>query len=294
MKSGEADGQIVPGFHRLRLDAGGLEAYTAFMEIRTQKGLSEAQKLPFCYLCGKSFDNSDERTRDHVPPQAIFLEQDRTPPLILPTHHRCNQEESWSDEIVSQIINVLQNKIPEKRNIKVNANIYENPANKEPALVIEGINFQGVIARCVKAFHATLYKEYLPDDTKNWFDPPMMPGVKKDGKAVFEKTRIQFPLWVDIIKKNRKAGKLDRISCFNDKCIYECVWEQMDDGTWACIFAFKIYDWQNLGDPNHQIRRGCVGFYMPDNGLPRNATKGIYRILEIPVLNINPLDPFDI
>jgi len=25
MKSGEADGQIVPGFHRLRLDAGGVE-----------------------------------------------------------------------------------------------------------------------------------------------------------------------------------------------------------------------------------------------------------------------------
>ena len=37
MKSGEADGQIVPGFHRLRLDAGGLVSYTASGFLRRNR-----------------------------------------------------------------------------------------------------------------------------------------------------------------------------------------------------------------------------------------------------------------
>jgi hypothetical protein len=65
----------------------------------------------------------------------------------------------------------------------------------------------------------------------------------------------------------------------------------MDDGTWACIFGLNIYDWKNLGDANLR-RRGCVGFYMPANGLPAGATTGIARKLEIPILNLDPLDPF--
>ncbi|MEN6309620.1 MAG: hypothetical protein ABFD91_17870 [Anaerohalosphaeraceae bacterium] len=264
------------------------------MEIRTQKELSKASKLPFCYLCGVIFDNHNKKTRDHVPPKAIFLKEDRKNSLILPTHYNCSQKESWSNEIVSQLINVLKGIVPEKKNIKMKVNIYENSENNKSVLVLEGIDLRGFISRCIKAFHACLYKEYLPQNTRNWFDTPMLHGVKNDGKVVFNTTRIQFPLFVDIIKNNRKAGKIDRIICYNNQCIYECVWEQMDDGTWACIFALNIYNWKYLGDPNHQQRRGCVGFYMPDNGLPTDATKGIYRVLEIPASNCNHLDPFDV
>lgn len=262
------------------------------MEIKTSRELRELQKLAFCYLCGRKFKDAKAKTRDHVPPKAIFLASDRIRPLILPTHERCNQKESKADEIVGQLIYALHGVYPKRERRRVKVNLYENPKNRTPALVLEGINLRGIIARCVKAFHAALYRQYLPRNTRNWFDPPTLPGIKKNGNILFEETRVQFPLFVSTIKKNRKAGKVDRISCFNDKCFYECVWEQMDDGTWACIFALNIYDWKKLGDPLHQQKRGCVGFYMPRKGLPKNATTGIMRKIEIPILNLDPLDPF--
>ena len=42
--------------------------------------LQEIQKLKFCYFCGHNFNNDDEKTRDHVPPKAIFLTSDRKNP----------------------------------------------------------------------------------------------------------------------------------------------------------------------------------------------------------------------
>jgi len=262
------------------------------MEIKTNKELQQIQRLQFCYLCGRKFKDGENITKDHVPPKAVFLSCDRKNPLILPTHYKCNQKESKTDEIIGQLITALHGTYPKRKNLRLKLDILENSQNRKPVLILRAINLRGVVTRVVKAFHAALYKQYLPNKTRNFFDTPVLQGKEKDGKVTFEKTKIQFPLFVSTIKKNRKAGKLDRIACFNNKCIYECVWEQMDDGTWACIFALNIYDWKHLGDPEHQSRRGCVGFYMPRKGLPTNATKGIMRILEIPINNFEPLDPF--
>lgn len=262
------------------------------MEIVKHKQFQKLQRLSFCYLCGKTFSPQDTRTRDHVPPKSIFLGTDRHCPLILPTHNNCNQDESWADEIVGQLINVMHGKYPQEHNRRMDVQIHEHPKTKQPMLVLQGINFRGFIARCVKAFHAALYAEYLPQETPSWFDPPMPVGEKKNGQFQFEKIRVQFPLFVEVIKKNRVAGKVDRLICYNNQCFYECVWEQMDDGTWACIFAFNIYNWKDLGDALHHPKRGCMGFYMPINGKPKNATTGIIRILEIPIKNSDPLDPF--
>jgi hypothetical protein len=261
------------------------------MRLQTDRELREVQKLGFCYSCGSKFKTGEKTTKDHIPPKAIFLSGDRLRPLILPTHLKCNNVNSETDEIVGQLIYALHGIYPKKGNIKVKISLYENASSEAPVLGLEGINLKGVVARFVKAFHAALYREYLPDDTRNWFDPPTPIGIKKDGKIKFERIRVQFPLFVDTLKKNRKAGKVDSILCFNDKCLYECVWEQMDDGTWACIFGLNIYNWKNLGDANQQ-KRGCVGFYMPDKGLPAGATTGIIRKLEIPIWNFDPLDPF--
>ncbi len=57
--------------------------------------------------------------------------------------------------------------------------------------LLEGINLRGIIARCVKAFHAALYRQYLPRNIRNWFDPPTLPGIKKNGKILFEETKVQ-------------------------------------------------------------------------------------------------------
>jgi hypothetical protein len=261
------------------------------MRLQTDKELRGVQSLDFCYSCGVEFKTGEQTTKDHVPPKAIFLRGDRQRPLILPTHLKCNNEKSDADEIIGQLIYALHGIPPNKGNVKVKIGLYKNALSGDPVLSFEGINLKGVVARFIKAFHAALYKEYLSDNIKHWFDLPTPSGTMKDGKVEFEKFKIQLPLFVETLKKNRKAGKIDRISCFNDKCLYECVWEQMDDGTWACIFGLNIYDWKNLGDAS-QPRRGCVGFYMPLKGLPVGATTGIVRKLEIPIYNFDPLDPF--
>ena len=263
------------------------------MEIKTHKKLQEIRDLPFCYFCGCNFNNDDNVTRDHVPPKAVFLPSDRKNPLILPAHYNCNQNESWADEVIGQLIYSLHGIYPEKEKTRVKIGVYEDPRSKQPITALENLNLRGFIGRCVKAFHAALYGEYLPRNTPNWFDPPPLSAIKKDNKIELEKSSIHFPLFVETIKKNRKAGRIDRIECFNGKCIYECVWEQMDNGDWACMFALNIYDWKQLGDPLLQKQRGCVGYYMPKNGLPPKAAKGIARILEIPINNFHPLDPFN-
>lgn len=187
---------------------------------------------------------------------------------------------------------ILNRQYPKKKNIKIRTNIYQNINNSQPILALEGINLKGFIARCIKAFHAALYNDFFPDETPNWIDSPLLRGDLINGNVTLEQTLAQFPLFVEIIKKNRKAGRIDRLVCYNGKCVYECVWEQTDDGAWFCLFGLNIYDWKNLGDPIHHTRRGCVGFYMPKSGKPKTATKGIIRVLEIPIRNFEPLDPF--
>jgi hypothetical protein len=55
-------------------------------------------------------------------------------------------------------------------------------------------------------------------------------------------------------KKNRMAGRMDRIRCNNGKFTYECVWTKADQGEPCCIFGMNIYDWNRLG-PAHLPQR---------------------------------------
>jgi hypothetical protein len=261
------------------------------VEIKTDKDLRSVRNLSFCYLCGEEFQQNDIVTKDHVPPKAVFLSQDRTRPLILPTHERCNQEQSITDEIVGQLISALNNKYPDRKNMRVKISIHRDSAYQVPFLFLEGIDMRIVLIRWLRAFHAALYKEYLPTNTPNVLEDPLPRGRKENGKVKFDKIGEHLPLFVQTIKKNRKAGRIDRIECFNGKCIYECTWETTDDGRWSCFFALKIYDWENLGD-KLLPKRGCVGWYMPSSGKPKNASEGVTRLLEIPCRNTDKLDPF--
>ena len=58
------------------------------------------RRLTTCYLCSKPLTDGREVNRDHAPPRALFLDKDRSSPLILPTHIICNQARSNHDEIV--------------------------------------------------------------------------------------------------------------------------------------------------------------------------------------------------
>src|ERR1051326_4894831 len=91
--------------------------------ITNQKQAREVQKLDFCFLCGKLFDNSSQdlgKTLDHLPQQAIFAASDKNFPLKVPAHRKCNNDWSKSDEIVAELIAFIhgENKKPRKSQLE--------------------------------------------------------------------------------------------------------------------------------------------------------------------------------
>jgi len=71
---------------------------------------------------------------------------------------------------------------------------------------------------------------------------------------------------------------------------YECTWVTANDGRWFCIWAMRVYNWEQLGETWQTQRRGCTGCYMPPEGRPRDAAVG--TALDFPVPTTEPLDPF--
>ena len=257
--------------------------------LLTQASIRPARNLAFCYLCGQAFSTQKENHPDHVPPEAIFAQEDRNFPLKVASHRTCNNPQSKSDEVIGQLIAVIHGKQPNSENIRLNHQTFVVQNNNEPILAFINTDLIGQIWRWVRGFHAALYGEFLPFDTKMAIHPPFPCGKMQTDGFTIEKIKDQQYLFVEIIKKNRLAHCTDKIVCNNGKCNYECVWVQMDNGPWACIFALKIYDWIKLAD-KHFSARGCVGWYQLKSGRPTNGTK--WTTLQVPISNLEPLDPF--
>jgi hypothetical protein len=257
--------------------------------LLTQASVRPAQKLGFCYLCGQAINTRKENHPDHIPPEAIFAEEDHNFPLKVAAHNTCNNPQSKNDEIIGQLIAVIHGKEFAPENIRVRRQKFIVQKDDEPLLAFIGTDLKGQIWRWVRGFHAALYGEYLPLHTNKIVHPPFPSGNIENNGFSIEKIKDQQYHFVEIIKKNRIAKCTDKIVCNNGKCIYECVWVQMDNRLWACIFALKIYDWIKLAD-KHFAARGCVGWYEPQAGRPANGTK--CTVLEIPISNVEPLDPF--
>ena len=155
---------------------------------------------------------------------------------------------------------------------------------------LRGLDLQPVVGRWLRAFHAALCRQFLPTNTRNEILLPLPSGTIDGGRRRTDEIRPTHPAYVTVIRKNRVAGKLDRIECHNGKCVYECVWERLDGGgAPICIFALQIYDWQNLGDAS-EARRSCVGSYGPAAGQPDGATRG--TCLQFSIQAADPLDAF--
>jgi hypothetical protein len=262
-------------------------------ELSTQIDLRSVQKLPFCYLCGDTFTQEAEKTRDHVPPKSIFAAADRDRPLILPTHLHCNGAQSGYDEIVGQLIAAIHGKYPEPARMRLDVEVAEDANTGAQSAWLTGTNLHRTTCRWLRAFHAALYREYLPDNdgTKFSFDPPFPVGhVDEDNEIRVDTMSPHHALFVEQMKRNRTAGRLDRIVCFNGKCVYECVWDRADGGQPICIFALNVYDWSALANTEDFPKRGCVGVYLPAKGRPAGATTA--TTLAIPISNIEKLDPF--
>ena len=193
--------------------------------LKTQKDFRKVNGLPFCYFCGEPFNNSIERTRDHVPPKSIFLPEDRTPPLILNAHNKCNCEQSYADNEIGQLINILHDKIPAKKNKILRFGLYKGDDGTINSLI--NLDLEGIIFRWIRGFHAALYHEYLLIPRLRKVHAPIVSAIKDGTKIIGEPIQGQQLIFVDAIKKNRKAENVDKIISNNGKCKYECVWYKM-------------------------------------------------------------------
>ena len=249
--------------------------------------MRQVQNLPFCYLCGEPL--APPRNRDHVPPSSIFLAEGRDFPLVLPAHVRCNSSRTDEDRLIGGLVGVLHGKPPDPRYHPINPSAGRFP-DGSLGLAVTGFDLRAIIRRWVRGFHAALYREYLADDMGRFMTtPPLAEGDPLTGQ--FDAVQPVVEEFVDILKRNRATATLDRIVCRNNKCVYECVWEQADRGQWHCIFALDLYGWIELGDGQHFAPRGCVGAYrLAQGGTPKTASVGTRLVF--PVTNRERLDPF--
>ncbi len=259
--------------------------------IADQRAIRECSKLPFCYLCGNPLKRS-ERTRDHVPPKAIFAEEDRgVNPLILPAHPQCNTGQSVGDEVIGQLVAIAHGKLPKPGKTKLKFGAIVDDSGKPSHEFLTGHDLRPLIWRFIKGFHAALYREPLVVNGRANVHMPFPEGKQLlNGRVEFSEVLPQQRLITEEIKKNRLVGNLDSVRCFNDQCVYECVWVSDDSGQTLCMFALRLYDWEKLADRQNFTPRGCVGLYSPATGKPRTSTRGTSLIFPV---SGEPLDPYD-
>ncbi|WP_421988976.1 hypothetical protein [Roseococcus sp.] len=262
-----------------------------------QKDFRAVAKLPFCYVCGETFTPEDATDRDHVPPQAMFATEDRSPPLILRTHTKCNGSRSLVDKQTIQLIGLKRRVFPtSERDEALKFEKFNHVNSPFGATAVTNLNVDEAVARWITGFHAALYQEHLTNPSYNIQTP--FPRADHDPHSAT--LRMMFrPIEqihlnaIKVIKLNRAFNNLDRIVANNDKLRYECVWVKDDQGTrWWCMFALDIYDWKDLGSSTQDLPpRGCVGYYHAEDGsLPSTATREHKSTILVP--NLEPYDPF--
>lgn len=250
-------------------------------DLIAQRDFRRVRQLSFCYLCGRALEESRaNRNRDHTPPDSLFAVEDQDFPLILNTHVACNHDQHEMDELTGQLISVLHGRAVPQRDRRLKAMVIEGPGLERPIRGI-GIDLKGAIWRWVRGFHSALYGQFLPTDARKYIHAPMPMAFIEAGGIRLEPILPQQHLCVDIVRRNRDAGDLDRLVCRNGKCRFECVWTRLDNGVEMCAFALQIYDWAELGDSVSFPRRGCVGSYSPAAGAPALATFERIRSSEI-------------
>ncbi len=260
--------------------------------LSTHKTLQAVRRnLSLCYLCGESLSNGQQTNRDHVPPSGLFAVADREPPLILPTHYRCNRERSGEDQVIGQLVGVLHGRPVNDVHNKLRVTFTQFETDKSVAMLSD-IDLRHIIRRWIQDFHAALYGEFLPSDATFATYLPMPEGTHDGNKITFTRLPKSFSKFVEELKRNRVVQNLDRIISRNGRCRYECVWSQTDDGRWNCIYALDIYNWKTLGDIKNFPARGCVGLYRRSSGgtptMAARATRLVFALSRGP-----SLDPFE-
>jgi hypothetical protein len=260
-------------------------------EILNQHSARAAQKLAFCYLCGEAFDDGPGRMNhpDHVPPKRLFAAADRNFPVKVSSHESCNNQLSGRDEVIAQLVAAVHGKYPSPGNVKLRFKKLKTESIENEYFGVVGVHIEHEVIRWVRGFHAALYGEFLVDQPSSQFCVSLpFPRLLSD-ETLTDGLLRNHVSFVAEIKRNRLAGRLDRIISNREKCVYECVWSKSDDGQDVCIFALKLYEWSRLAD-RRLDRRSCVGLYHPREGRPKTATQA--TTLEMPIAHIEVLDAF--
>jgi hypothetical protein len=264
------------------------------IELSQQKDFRKVRDLPFCYLCGKTFYKLDATNHDHVPPKSVFKITDRNIPLKLKVHKEgCHSPINLDDEVLGQLICLFHGKQPDEQNDKLKIDIYQKIGSGELLASFTQRNIEFLLKRWLKGFHAALYRTPIPEGTKFAIQSPFPSGTLKDGHFDTNPIEDQHYAFVECIKRNRAARNLDTLVANNEKLRYECVWDQLSDKSWGCIFAIDLYGWIDLGDTNNFLPRGCAGLYsMPDGKAP--CASSLATKLQFKLANIYRTDPFGI
>ncbi len=158
------------------------------------------KKLPFCYACGKQFTASDPSTDDHVPPKACFAENDRDFPLQLPVHKGCNSGRNLTDETIGQVIALKHGELPEPRDYKLKFSFFGNEPTSPILGAVTNVDIRGEVRRWIRAFHAALYQEPLPPETRFAIETPFPAARLTPSGPEVEPLRPQHLKFVETIK----------------------------------------------------------------------------------------------
>lgn len=159
------------------------------------------------------------------------------------------------------------------------------PGSSVPQGAVEWLPLRRIIFRWIQGFHAALYQEFL-DPAGHFVVQEPFPSGERPGH-VYPIAPWHGP-FVQELKRNRAAGRLDRLELPNGELRYHCVWVEDDNGIDLCIFALDLYGWSRLGDIHRHAERSCVGSYARSR--PERATHGTDSKLN--VANTCPLDAF--
>lgn len=261
-----------------------------------------SRKLPFCYICGNILIEGDKQNRDHIPPSSCISQKDKAhSPLILPTHVDCNESFKVDDERTGQFLAMLHGKVAKKENRRL---AYKHFSRHDPSHqgerfgsyvrtypttsdtdfdpykqgrvteAITNVDMYGVVKRWIRTFHAALYMQPLPSNTKFAIELPFeVISPIEDGSHIIDNGRArQRTLCEETIASNRPTKTIDQLAAWNGNLKYECVWVLTPLHAY-CVFWLDFYNWSRLARLTRKKPRDCVGFYiLPLGELPAQAT----------------------